>query len=297
MITLFQYIRTIYIQRALLVMLPLFFIDVTCQAQMNRADTLADILIRHPEQVMVAAHRAAHGHYPENSLAAVNEAIRLGVDIAEVDIRQTKDHVLVIMHDSKVDRTTNGKGQLADYTYKQLLELRLIQDGKATDETVPTLEQVLYAAKGKILVDLDFKLEDSDALNRTYKMIEKTNTVNQVLFFIYSLKQAPSIFKINPSVKIMPRAYSVSDLNDIIAMKAASIIHIDESFYDDDLMKQIRDQQVRIWSNSLGKYDDLEESSNTGFKALLVNTKYVNVIQTNLPEAWLRYLKQQGLHR
>jgi glycerophosphoryl diester phosphodiesterase len=245
---------------------------------------------------MVTAHRAAHTHYPENSLGALQEAIRLGVDIAEVDIRQTKDHVLVIMHDGKVDRTTNGKGVLADLTYQQLMELRLIQDGKPTDEKVPTLEQVLKMAKGKILVDLDFKLGDEDALKRTYKTIEETQTTNQVLFFLYQYKYAPLVHAVNPDVKIMPRAYKVDDVNKILDMKIAKVIHIDEKFYSDTLMKKIRDQHVRVWSNALGVYDDLELSSHTGFKALLTKTKYVNVIQTNLPEEWLKYLKQAGLH-
>lgn len=276
--------------------MPLLFGAAQCVAQTSRADTLADILIHHPEKVMVAAHRAAHEHYPENSLGAINEAIRLGVDIAEVDVRQTKDHILVVMHDSKVDRTTNGKGPLSDYTYAQLLKLRLLHKGLPTDETVPTLEQVLQAAQGKILVDLDFKLEDKDALNRTYQTIEKTNTIKQVLFFIYGYKEMPSISQINPDVKLMPRAYSASDVKSILEMKTAAVIHIDESFYSDDLMKTIRNQQLRIWSNSLGKYDDLEEASKSGFKALLANTKYVNIVQTNLPEEWLKYLKEKGLH-
>ncbi|MDN3546729.1 glycerophosphodiester phosphodiesterase family protein [Mucilaginibacter aquaedulcis] len=263
----------------------------------TKADKLTDIFINHPEQIMVAAHRAVHTHYPENSLGALQEAIRLGIDIVELDIRQTKDHVLVIMHDDKVDRTTNGKGNLVDFTYQQLMELRLVQNGKPTDEKVPTLEQVLKMAKGKILVDIDFKLGDEDALKRTYKTIEETQITNQVLFFLYQYKNTPSVHAINPDVKIMPRAYKQDDVNKILDMKIAKVIHIDEKFYTDSLMKKIADQHIRIWSNSLGTYDDLELASHFGFKALLTRTKYVNVIQTNLPEEWLKYLKQTGHHQ
>jgi glycerophosphoryl diester phosphodiesterase len=280
--------------------LSLLSIPFTAQLAVaqNRADSLADIFVNHPEQIMVTAHRAAHKQYPENSLAALQEAIRLKIDIAEVDIRQTKDHVLVIMHDGKVDRTTNGKGALTDLTYQQLLELRLLQDGKPTDQKVPTLEQVLKMAKGKILIDLDFKLGDEDALKRTYKTIEETQTTNQVLFFLYQYKYAPLVHAVNPAIKIMPRAYRADDVNKILDMKIVKVMHIDESFYSDSLMKTIRDQHVRIWSNSLGTYDDLELSpSHSGFKTLLAKTKYVNVIQTNLPEEWLKYLKQTGHHQ
>lgn len=288
--------RTILKNYFFLTLLPLLFIAGKSKAQNSRADSLANTFVNHPTQIMVAAHRCAHQNFPENSIGALKEAIRLGIDIAEIDIRQTKDHVLVIMHDEKVNRTTTGKGELASYTYKQLKELRLLHDSKPTAETVPTLEEFLLTAKGKILVDLDFKADDEDALKRTYQTIKKTNTLNQVLFFLYGYKDLLEVNKINPAIKIMPRAYNQSDVENILAMKIAKVIHIDESFYSDSLMRTIRDQKVRIWSNSLGKYDDLQIALNTGFQTLLTNTKYVNVIQTNLPEEWLKYLKQKGLH-
>ncbi|EHQ25875.1 glycerophosphoryl diester phosphodiesterase [Mucilaginibacter paludis DSM 18603] len=280
----------------LLLALPFLLIAGPCRSQNNRTDSLVDVLMNHPDRIMVTAHRGAHEHYPENSLKALKEAIRLGVDIVETDVRQTKDHVLVMMHDAKVDRTTNGKGELANYTYKQLLRLRLTQDGKPTEERVPTLLQFLKAAKDKILVDLDYKLDDHDALKRTYQAIEQTNTQRQILFFLYGYKDMAWVNNLNPQIKIMPRAYSQDDVEQILALKIAKLIHIDESFYSDGLMKTIRDQHVRVWTNALGKYDDMEETSNTGFKALLTNERYANVIQTNLPEAWLKYLKKEGLH-
>lgn len=263
----------------------------------NRTDTLVNIFLNHPEQIMVAAHRCAHANFPENSLSALKEAIRLGTDIAEIDVRQTKDHVLVVMHDAKVDRSTNGKGELAAYTYPELQALRLLYNGKPTVETVPTLEQFLLAAKGKILVDLDFKAGDQEALKQTYHIIEKTQTANQVLFFLYGSQEMAMAHQLNPEIRLMPRAYNAADLKNIMDLNLAAVIHIDESFYSDQLMKTLSDSKLRIWSNSLGKYDDLEEASKSGFSALLKNTPYVNIIQTNLPEEWLQYLKKAGLHQ
>ncbi|WP_114936614.1 glycerophosphodiester phosphodiesterase family protein [Mucilaginibacter endophyticus] len=289
--------KTVIKRKCLFVLIYFVLIAGQCHSQTTKADSLLDVFANHPEQIMVTAHRAAHQLYPENSLAALNEAIRLGVDIVETDIRQTKDHVLVIMHNDKVDHPTNGKGELTDYTYKQLCELRLLQDGTPTNEKVPTLEQYLMAARGKILVDLDFKLDDDDALERTFEIIEKTNTVNQVLFFLYDYKKMVTVHEINKKIKIMPRAYTPADVEAILNMNIARVIHIDESFYSDSQMRSIRDKHVRIWSNALGKYDDLQSSTNTGFKALLTNTQFVNVIQTNLPAACLKYLKEKGAHK
>lgn len=59
---------------------------------------------------MVIAHRGFSGRYPENTLKAFEEALKLPVDAVELDVRRTKDGVLVVIHDETVDRTTNGKG-------------------------------------------------------------------------------------------------------------------------------------------------------------------------------------------
>src|SRR5437016_9697029 len=68
--------------------------------------------LKHP--IAVIAHRAGRGIMPENTLSAIRNAIKLGVDYVELDIRATKDGHLVIMHDGTVDRTTNGKGAVRD---------------------------------------------------------------------------------------------------------------------------------------------------------------------------------------
>src|SRR5437762_4095366 len=76
-------------------------------------------------RVVVIAHRAAHEDAPENSLAAIREAIRLKVDYVELDVRLTKDLALVLMHDGTVDGTSNGKGRVADLTLHDMKALRL----------------------------------------------------------------------------------------------------------------------------------------------------------------------------
>ena len=75
--------------------------------------------------VLVAAHRGAHLGNFENSIASTKEAIRLGVDIVEVDVRTTKDGHLVLMHDASIDRTTTGKGKVEEMTLLEIRRYRL----------------------------------------------------------------------------------------------------------------------------------------------------------------------------
>ena len=105
-------------------------------------------------RILKIGHRGAAGHAPENTLAAIRKGIALGVDFVEIDVRCTADGVLVVLHDSTVNRTTNGKGPI------DRLSLR---DVKALDagngECIPTLEEVLNVVAGQtgLMVELKIK--------------------------------------------------------------------------------------------------------------------------------------------
>jgi len=73
--------------------------------------------------VLVMAHRGGRGLWPENTLYAFERAVELGVDVLEMDIHSTQDGAFVVMHDSTVDRTTNGSGPIQDFTLVELKDL------------------------------------------------------------------------------------------------------------------------------------------------------------------------------
>ena len=68
------------------------------------------------KEITVVAHRADWRYAPENSLAAIESSIRLGADVVELDVQKTKDGQLILMHDKTLDRTTTGKGKVAEWT-------------------------------------------------------------------------------------------------------------------------------------------------------------------------------------
>ncbi|PVX28868.1 glycerophosphodiester phosphodiesterase family protein [Sphingomonas pokkalii] len=120
--------------------------------------------------VIVVAHRGCHnpaprhglGPAPENSLLALEHCVTIGADVMETDVLRTADGHLVMIHDDSVDRTTNGTGRVAAQSLAQLRALRLRQNlgGAAaplTDEHIVTLDEMLAAARGRILLNLDIK--------------------------------------------------------------------------------------------------------------------------------------------
>ena len=103
--------------------------------------------------IAVIAHRGFSGEAPENTLAAFRKALEIGADMIEFDVRFCKDGRLVVFHDDTLERTTNGKGRVADCTFDQLRQLDAgAWFGPAfTGERIPSLKEVLDLGRGSIL--------------------------------------------------------------------------------------------------------------------------------------------------
>ena len=109
--------------------------------------------------IITVGHRGTVRFAPENTIAAFEKAIELGMDLIEIDVRETKDGHLVIMHDETVDRTTDGTGRVSELTLERIKQLDAGSwfGAQFKGERVPTLDEALKAMKGRALPDIDFK--------------------------------------------------------------------------------------------------------------------------------------------
>ncbi|SDL20954.1 glycerophosphoryl diester phosphodiesterase [Nocardioides sp. YR527] len=120
-----------------------------------------DLLDHGPKaKILTAAHRAQWRKAPENSMPSIVHAFDDGAEIVELDIQLTKDRVPVLMHDTTVDRTTNGSGRVDSLTLAEIKRLRLKKglggaQAALTGEQVPTLAEALAVIKDRGLVNLD----------------------------------------------------------------------------------------------------------------------------------------------
>lgn len=110
-------------------------------------------------RTLVFAHRGARERAPENTLPAFEEAAILGADGIELDVQLSADGALVVIHDFTLERTTNGTGRVAE---KTLAELRTLDAGawfapQFAATRIPTLDEVLEAVKGRLLVNIELK--------------------------------------------------------------------------------------------------------------------------------------------
>jgi glycerophosphoryl diester phosphodiesterase len=108
---------------------------------------------------LVSGHRGGPMQgYPENCIETFENTLRYTPATFEVDPHLTKDSMIVLMHDATLDRTTTGKGKVADYTLAELKKLFLKDvDGKVTPYRIPTLDEAIQWTKGKTVLILDFK--------------------------------------------------------------------------------------------------------------------------------------------
>ena len=132
---------------------------------------------------LVIAHRGASGTRPENTLAAFRHAVALGADMIELDVQLTRDGEVVVIHDTLLDRTTDGRGPVADRT---LAELRRLDAGAWFDpawtgERVPTLAEVLTEIA--LPVNVELKPAGDDGLEaRTLAVVGAAGAMGRVVF-------------------------------------------------------------------------------------------------------------------
>ncbi|SDN12994.1 glycerophosphoryl diester phosphodiesterase [Psychrobacillus sp. OK028] len=111
------------------------------------------------KQVENVAHRGATGYAPENTIAAFDLAVDMKADYIEIDVQRSKDGELVVIHDTTVDRTTDGTGKVGDLTFEQLrsLDAGSWKEEQFVGETIPTFEEILERYHGKIGILIELK--------------------------------------------------------------------------------------------------------------------------------------------
>jgi glycerophosphoryl diester phosphodiesterase len=110
------------------------------------------------KSIQVIAHKGASGHAPENTLAAFKKALALGADWIELDVQRVADE-LFIMHDYRLERTTDGQGSIYTKTVAEVRQLRI-----AGKHSVPTLREVLDLVDRQVKVNIEIKSPDTAAL-------------------------------------------------------------------------------------------------------------------------------------
>lgn len=158
--------------------------------------------VRQSGGVLVIAHRGGPTRdYPENAIESFERSFKAGTHVMEIDIAETKDGKLVLMHDDDLDRTTTGTGLVADHTLADIQALKLRTGSKTTSFHPPTLEAALvWAMKANAILELDKKRSASYA--PIIAAIRAAKAENNVLLITYTDEQAIDAQKQAPDLVI-----------------------------------------------------------------------------------------------
>jgi len=238
-----------------------------------------------PKNIVVVAHRGAHKTVPENTLASLEKAIELGVDYVELDVRRTKDGVLVLLHDASVNRMTNGKGKIEDLTYDEIHKLNIRARTATAGQKIPTFDEFLEHAKGRMKLYVDHKKAPP---SEVLALIEKHGMLKDVVVY-GSIATLREYKRLAPTVWIMP-----GHPRSIEAMEALAR----------DLKPETLDGAIKEWTAA-----EIEAAHRAGCQVWVDNMAVdnpagikqtvemgVDAIQTDDPELVLKLLREMGLH-
>jgi glycerophosphoryl diester phosphodiesterase len=168
-----------------------------------RAQTLASKF--RSGRILLGGHRGNAAEYPENTLASFRSAIELGVDVIECDVHRADDGALAVIHDHLIDRTTDGGGLVRDYTIDELkrFDAGSWKDPKFAGERIPSLDEVLDVAKGRVGVAIEIKnlpIPYAGIEEAVVEAVKKAAMVEDVVVISFDHRAVKRIGELEPDI-------------------------------------------------------------------------------------------------
>ena len=261
------------------------------------------------KKVLVVSHRGDWRNWPENSLAAIESVIGMGADIVEIDLALTSDSVLVVCHDRTLNRTTTGKGLIAEIPYDSIQRCFLKSGhGVATSHRMPTLREALELCKDRIVVNIDKGYQYYDLVQR---LSEELGVTGQLLIkgkspvadvaakfsrYEHNMMYMPVIDILKPQGRELFEEYRKSEKQPL----AYEVCWDEYTPEVEACMKRIVDGGSKLWVNSLwpslcgGLNDDRAFRGETEEVYGRLLDMGATIIQTDRPELLIRYLESKG---
>ena len=255
----------------------------------------------------VIAHRGFSGIAPENTLPALQLAIDSGADMVEFDVRVTKDHQLVVIHDATVERTTNGTGAVSQYTSQELQTLDAgTWFGQAFSGTpVPSFKQVLQLCNGSVYMNIEIKTDEQSApaldhlVNRVSEHVLGMNVSRSVVISSYNLYIVRRLREINPDVvtALLSDQEHLIECELLTARKVgASALHVPIRLATKQLADRAREQNLITAVHTVNELPDMRRITALGFDGIF--TDYPDRLrkliedtrQTTVTTAWDQHL-------
>jgi glycerophosphoryl diester phosphodiesterase len=236
-------------------------------------------------RVVAISHRGEHLERPENTMPAFQEAIRVGADFFEADVQTTKDGKLVLLHDATVDRCTNGTGKISEMSFEQveMLDAGIKKGPQFAGTKVPTFDQALDLARGKIGIYVDVKNASAQDL---VTHIDGHGMTDHVVIYCRP-NLCKQIEDLNPKLKVMPESNSVEHSKMLIDLLHPKVIAFGAGDFKPEVIAVVKQANAGVYVDRMGATDAPE-----GWQSAI--DAGADGIQTDRPGPLVEYLRAKG---
>ncbi|MBL4577154.1 MAG: hypothetical protein JKX74_01700 [Flavobacteriales bacterium] len=151
--------------------------------------------------ITITGHRGAAALAPENTMLSIRKAILLGVERVEIDVHQSKDGEIVVIHDHTLDRTTNGSGKIKNYTYKDLRTFEIDSSG----ERISTLQDAINSCNNKAILVIEIKKSHGYYMGieeKIVKIIQDNGLRKNCIIHAFDSKVLKTVHKLDPEIEL-----------------------------------------------------------------------------------------------
>ena len=228
--------------------------------------------------MLIIGHRGAMDYEPENTLRSFQKAIDLKVDMVEFDVHLCKTGELVVIHDEKVNRTTDGQGFVAKKSLTELKELNVSPLRRSFSETrkgekIPTLEEVLDLIDRKVKINIELKGPNTaePTIELIKKYIKKKKwTYDDFLISSFNHHELEKIYSLNQKIKIGILVNNLKEKHIILAQKLKAIsINPDIKKINNEDIERVHQAgfKIFVWS-----FNNIKKTNNLNFDGVFLNS-------------------------
>ncbi|MGW9684166.1 glycerophosphodiester phosphodiesterase [Flagellimonas sp. 2504JD1-5] len=222
------------------------------------------------DATLVIGHRGAMGHETENTLASIQKALDLGVDMIEIDVFKIESGEIAVFHDERVERLTNGGGRIEDYNVFDMRQLTLEGNHK-----IPLLQDVLKLINNQVALNIELKgANTADRVNfiTDYYSRERGWEAENFIISSFNWDELRKMRKFNDSIKIAVLTEE-NPVDAIVVAKELKAVAINPNFktLNQDNVSKIHDQGLKIYTWTVNNAEDIQRMKDLKVDGIITN--------------------------